>query len=150
MVGFTFHLTWWHGFGREAQRVILKASLEQTIETELEADSEPGPEKRARRRKVRVRRPPSAPSDALRPSRPSRVVSLSPAAVEVLVAAGDVAEHAVTEVTELEPEEVNDAAVSAEMAAEASERDRKFEDLDTELALYCEASVAARLAALPG
>ena len=24
MVGFTFHLTWWHGFGREAQRVILK------------------------------------------------------------------------------------------------------------------------------
>ena len=34
-------------------------------------------------------------------------------------AAGDVAEHAVTEVTELEPEEVNDAAVSAEMAAEA-------------------------------
>eukprot|EP00434_Breviolum_minutum_P013735 symbB.v1.2.012112.t1/scaffold830.1/size159233/5 len=65
---------------------------------EKTADSKPNAEKLAN--KAHVRRPSPSPREAedLRPPRPSRLVSLSPQAAVALVAAGDVPEHAITEV----------------------------------------------------
>ncbi|CAE7700354.1 bglB [Symbiodinium microadriaticum] len=65
-------------------------------------------------------------------ARSSRVVSLSAAAAECLLASGDVSQHALTEVF---------------VTDDCSGRDQKFEDLDNELSKYREGSgVAPRLA----
>ncbi|CAE7818553.1 bglB [Symbiodinium sp. CCMP2592] len=98
-------------------------------ERAAEPGAEPGAERASARPKVRF-----CPTVSVEPisARSSRVVSLSAAAAECLVASGDVSQHALTEVS---------------ITENCSGRDQKFEDLDNELSKYREGSgVASRLA----
>eukprot|EP00439_Symbiodinium_sp_Y106_P048904 s5143_g6.t1 len=91
--------------------------------------SSTSPQRASARPKVRF-----CPTVSVEPisARSSRVVSLSAAAAECLVASGDVSQHALTEVS---------------ITEDCSGRDQKFEDLDNELSKYREGSgVASRLA----